>query len=252
MKTLTITNQKGGVGKTTVSLIIASGLVSKGYRVLSVDSDPQGNFTYSSGIEEHEYSLYELLRGEKGINNVIRKSSQGYDLIPSSIELAKADKEFVDTGKEYLLKEALTPIEREYDFCIIDTPPTLSILTINALTTASEVIVPMSTDIYSLTGLEQLYALFSKVRKYTNPSLRIGGIVLNKFNSRAIINRQIKEKLENNSDRFETRVFKSTIREGVLIKEIQFLKKNIFEEKTKSKVLEDCKNLIDEIIEGER
>lgn len=247
MKTITITNQKGGVGKTTTALALASGLTHKGYRVLAVDLDPQSNLTYSTGIKDGEMDIYSLLTGSP-IFTPLKKGKQGFYMISGSLNLANADREFNDTGREYILKEAIAPLENEFDYCIIDTPPSLSILTVNALTASSGVIVPMNTDIYSLQGLEQLYRLVQKVRKYSNPELAIEGLLLTQYKPRSVINRQIKEQLEGIAAQMETKVFKATIREAVAIKEALFMQTDFFTEIPNAKVTEDYKCFVEEFI----
>lgn len=248
MKTITITNQKGGVGKTTTVLALASGLAHKGYRVLAVDLDPQSNLTYSTGTTDSENNIYALLTGKIDFRTPLKKGKQGFHVIPGSINLANADREFNETGREYILKEALEPLKNEFDYCIIDTPPSLSILPINALTSSSGVIVPMNTDIYSLQGLEQLYRLVQKVRKYSNPELKIEGLLLTQYKPRSIINRQIKEQLECIAAQMETKVFQSTIREAIAMKEALFMQTDIFTELPKAKVTGDYKSFIDEFL----
>lgn len=270
MKTITITNQKGGVGKTTTALALASGLAHKGYRVLGIDLDPQENLSYSTGASDSENNIYALLTGKiefrpplkkemvtlkKEVDPLkkseiphLKKGKQGFYMISGSLNLANADREFNDTGREYILKEALAPLENEFDYCIIDTPPSLSILTVNALTASSGVIVPMKTDIYSLQGLEQLYKLVQKVKKYSNHNLCIEGLLLTKYKPRAIINRQIKEQLETIAERMGTRVFNSTIREAIAIQEALFLQTDIFTDFPKAKVTEDYKSFVEEFI----
>ena len=270
MKTITITNQKGGVGKTTTALALASGLAHKGYRVLGIDLDPQENLSYSTGASDNENNIYALLTGKiefrpplkkemvtlkKEVDPLkkseiphLKKGKQGFYMISGSLNLANADREFNDTGREYILKEAIAPLENEFDYCIIDTPPSLSILTVNALTASSGVIVPMKTDFYSLQGLEQLYKLVQKVKKYSNPNLCIEGLLLTKYKPRAIINRQIKEQLETIAERMGTKVFNSTIREAIAIQEALFLQTDIFTDIPKAKVTEDYKSFVEEFI----
>ena len=251
MKIITITNQKGGVGKTTTALALASGLTHKGYRVLAVDLDPQENFTYSTGTSDNESNIYSFLKGDEK-RPPLKKANQGFYVISGSINLADSDREFNDKGREYILKKALEPLKNEFDYCIIDAPPSLSILTVNALTASSGLIVPMNADIYSLKGLETLFALIQKVRKYSNPDLKLEGILLTKFNGRAIINKQIREQLKNIAEqRLGTKLFNSTIREAVAIKEVLFTQKDIFSELPNAKVTEDYKSFIEEFLNKE-
>ena len=247
MKVFTVTNQKGGVGKTTTALILSEGLSRKGYRVLTIDSDPQGNLSYTTGIEKGESALYSLFKGTIKTDEAIRKTDIGFDLISGGKELSRVELEFTETGREYLLKEIIDPIKEEYDYIIIDTPPTLSLLTVNALTAADSVIIPMSTDAYSLQGLDALITLIGRVRKYSNPSIEIDGILLIRYNQRSIMSRQIKEQLVDIAKGYGTRLYDTTIREAVAIRESQFLKKSVFANH-RSNIEQDCNRFINEVL----
>lgn len=240
----TITNQKGGVGKTTTAHILASGLVKAGYKVLVIDTDPQTNLTYTAGIDTNNtQDLYDLFINDFSLQ-AIQKTSVGFDMIAGSVNFARADKEFTDTGREYILRDLLEPVKENYDYCIIDTPPTLGILTINALTASNSVIVPMGADIYSLQGLSQLQGLINNVKKYCNPALQLEGLLLTKYNPRAIINRDIKDNLEQVAKNLNTKVFDVYIREAVAVKEVQAMKQSIFEIYPNSNVTKDYTKFI--------
>ena len=247
MKVFTVTNQKGGVGKTTTALILSEGLSRKGYRVLTIDSDPQGNLSYTTGIERGESALYSLFKGTIKTDEAIRKTDIGFDLISGGKELSRVELEVNETGREYLLKEIISPIKEKYDYIIIDTPPTLSLLTINALTASDSVIIPMSTDAYSLQGLDALITLIGRVRKYSNPSIEIDGILLIRYNQRSIMSRQIKEQLVDIARGYGTRLYDATIREAVAIRESQFLKKSVFANQ-RSNIEQDCNRFINEVL----
>ena len=247
MKVFTVTNQKGGVGKTTTALILSEGLSRKGYRVLTIDSDPQGNLSYTTGIEKGESALYSLFKGTIKTEEAIKKTNIGFDLISGGKELSRVELEFTETGREYLLKEIIDPIKEEYDYIIIDTPPTLSLLTVNALTASDSVIIPMSTDAYSLQGLDALITLIGRVRKYSNPSIKIDGILLIRYNQRSIMSRQIKEQLVDIAKGYGTRLYNTTIREAVAIRESQFLKKSVFANH-RSNIEQDCNRFINEVL----
>ena len=252
MKTVTLTNQKGGVGKTTTAHILSTGLLKAGFRVLVVDTDPQTNLTYTAGIEpeEAQIDLYDLFRGEAAADEAILTTAAGFDMIAGSLNLAGADMEFTKAGREYILKELLQPVAGKYDFCVIDTPPTLGILTVNALTASDEVIVPMGADVYSLQGLSQLHGMFENVRRYCNPDLTINGLLLTKYNPRTNINKQLKESLHEIAERLHTKVYGATIREATVIKETQFLQADIFKEYPAANVTADYQHFIDEFLKG--
>ena len=163
---IAIANQKGGVGKTTTSINLASALAEKGKKVLVIDTDPQGNTTSGFGIDKNEidHTIYELMIGECSIDEVITKNVvkgiDGVDIIPSNVNLAAVEIELIDSdNKEYILREAISSIRDDYDFIIIDCPPSLSMLTVNAMTTANTVLVPIQCEYYALEGLSQLVQL---------------------------------------------------------------------------------------------
>lgn len=252
MNIITITNQKGGVGKTTTAHILACALHDKGYKVLAIDTDPQTNLTYTAGItpEEAPATLHDVLKTKTISDDVIKISKAGYDIISGSLTLAGADMEFGQTGREYMLKKALEPLREAYDYCIIDTPPTLGILTINALTASNGVIIPMKADIYSIQGLAQLVGMIDNVKEYTNPDITIEGILLTQYSDRAVLNRSLRESIENTAKELNTKVFSSHIREAVAVRENAFLKADIFKEYPKAKVTDDYKQFVNELLEN--
>lgn len=253
MKVITITNQKGGVGKTTTAHILSTGLAGRGFRVLAVDIDPQTNLTYTAGITPGEVqpTLYELFKGmAKPSLQAAQPTKNGFSIIPGSLDLAGADMEFTKTGREYLLQEILQPLKESFDFCIIDTPPTLGILTVNALTASDAVIIPMGADIYSLQGLAQLQGLIQNVQRYSNPALKVAGLLLTKFNARAVINRELRDTMWKVARNLDTFLFTTAIREAVAIKEVQFLQGDIFKEYPKANITRDYINFINEFLEG--
>lgn len=246
-KVYTITNQKGGAGKTTTALAVAAGLSLKGYSVLSIDLDAQSNMTYTAGAKADGATALGVLTGEIRAGDAIQKTESG-GIIPASKALAGADAFITDTGKEYRLKEALEPIRGEYDYIIIDTPPALGILTINALTACDSVIIPAQADIYSLQGISQLNSTIETVKRYCNRDLSIMGIVLTRFSSRSIISREVAEMLEQTAEQLHTKLYKAKIRECTAIKEAQATKQNIFSYAPKSNATADYKALVDEIL----
>lgn len=254
MEVITITNQKGGVGKTTTALMLATGLVNKGFKVLAVDLDPQTNFTFTAGVkpDDIETDVYQLFKqvGKREILSLkaVYKSPLGFDLLPGSLGLAGADMEFIRAGREYIMQEILEPLKENYDFCIIDTPPTLGILTLNALTTSNKIIVPMETAIYALQGLSQLQGLIENVKKYCNNALELEGLLINKYDARAIINRTFEDSLEDVAKRLNTKVFKSRIRQAIAIKEVEYTQENLFEAYKKANVTTDFEAFIDEFL----
>lgn len=250
MKTIAIINQKGGVGKSTTALAIGAGLILKGYSVLYTDLDAQGNLSYTLGADTKGYNAMGVLERPETAKEEIQHTPQG-DIIASSPKLAGADKLLEETGKEYRLKEALESLQGAYDYIIVDTPPALGILTINALTACTGAIIPAQADIYSLQGIGQLNSTIETVKKYCNPSLSIMGIVITRFNGRSIIRREVAEMLEHTADQLHTKLFSSKIRECTALVEAQATKQNIYSYAPRSNATADYKALVDEIIKGE-
>ena len=251
MITLTLSNQKGGVAKTSTSNALAAGLYNRNYKVLAVDLDPQCNLSFSCGVDmlNTEKTLFDVFKGNAEVRETIIPLKLGFDLLPGGLTLAGADMDFTQTGREYMLSEALETVSGKYDFCIIDTPPTLGILTVNALTAADYVIVPMTADIYALQGLTQLNGLIQNVRRYCNKGLKIAGILLTRYNDRQIISKTLKTNIGQAAERLSTEVFKTYIREGVAVRETQLLQSDLFTDAPKANVTQDYNNFIDELLE---
>lgn len=249
-KAIAVINQKGGVGKSTTALAIGAGLSLKGYSVLFIDLDAQGNLSYTLGADTKGYNAMGVLERPETAKEEIQHTPQG-DIIASSPKLAGADKLLEETGKEYRLKEALESLQGAYDYIIVDTPPALGILTINALTACTGAIIPAQADIYSLQGIGQLNSTIETVKKYCNPSLSIMGIVITRFNGRSIIRREVAEMLEHTADQLHTKLFSSKIRECTALVEAQATKQNIYSYAPRSNATADYQALVDEIIKGE-
>lgn len=169
-------------------------------------------------------------------------------MIAANKALAGADAFIADTGKEYRLKEALESIKGRYDYIIVDTPPALGILTVNALTACDSVIIPAQADIYSLQGIEQLAETMKPVKKYCNPALRIEGILLTRYSPRSVLSREVAELAEQLAAKLNTKLFKATIREAIAVKEAQISQQSLYSYAPKAKVTEDYTALIDELI----
>lgn len=242
-----VINQKGGVGKTTTVSALAGGLRRRGKSVLAVDLDPQGNLTYSFGAEPDGKNALGVLTGNIKASEAVVHTEQG-DIIPGGRALSGADAFITDTGKEYRLREALSELETGYDVIIIDTPPALGILTVNALTACRSVIIPAQADIYSLQGIEQLGETLTPVKKYCNSELYIEGILLTRYNPRAVLSRDIVSYMEQMAEKMGTKVFETKIREAVSIREAQMLRQDIFGYAAKSNVAADYGAFIDELL----
>ena len=256
MKVIAVNNQKGGTGKTTTAAALGYALYHKGYRVLLIDLDAQCNLTYTVNAAGGKYGSFGAMERPETTQQEIQPVCSGenggrVDIIPGTERLAVAEKVFTEIGKEYNLKEALQHIDvGQYDYAIIDTPPTLSILSINALAAADTVIIPAQADIYSLQGITQINGTITTVRKYCNSRLTIDGILLTRYNGRTTISKDMAEALEQTAVKLGTRVYDTRIRECTAIKEAQALRKDIFVYAPKSNAAEDYGSFTKEMIGG--
>lgn len=247
MQVVAVVNRRGGVGKTVTAHALGAGLKQKGKKVLFIDLDSQTNLTFDTGAEEAEITAMEMLTGQVPAEEAITSTDQG-DIIPASADLATADIVIKDTGREYRLKEAIEGLK--YDYIIIDTPPALGILTTNALTAADRVIVPAQAEIHSLQGIGLLKDTLDAVRKYTNPKLKIDGILLTRYNSRAIISQDMRTDLEEMARQMQTKLYSTPIRECTAIKEAQALQQDIFTYAPKSNAAKDYTEFITQFLKG--
>lgn len=216
---IAITNQKGGVGKTTTTSALLAALHQRGYRVLGIDLDPQGSLGFCLGLDiESCATVYDVLKGSKPIAEVIVETECG-DILPSNILLSGAELEFSRPGREFLLKNQLKDVQDEYDFVVIDTPPALNVLTVNAYVAADSLIIPMAPEILSLLGISQIRETIETVRRCYNPDLRVLGILLNKFNPRLNLNREVLDLSEQIADQLDSKVFNAKIRSSVVVAE---------------------------------
>ncbi|MGH8631475.1 MAG: ParA family protein, partial [Burkholderiales bacterium] len=213
-------NQKGGVGKTTTSINLAAGLAMAGRRVLLVDLDPQGNATMGSGVDKRTLrsTVYQVLLGTTSLQSVrVRSQSGGYDLIPANRELAGTEIELVELPeRESRLKQALEPARAEYDYILIDCPPALNLLTVNGLTAAQAVMIPMQCEYYALEGLSDLVQTIKKVRAHLNPALEIEGLLRTMYDPRNTLAQQVSDQLQQH---FGEKVYRTVIPRNVRLAE---------------------------------
>ncbi|WP_461815637.1 ParA family protein [Faecalimonas sp.] len=199
---IAIANQKGGVGKTTTSINLSACLSALGKKVLAIDMDPQGNMTSGLGIDKEnvEYTVYDLILGEIDIGKVICKETlENLDVLPTNIDLSAAEIELIGVdNKEYIIRDAVEKVKEEYDFIIIDCPPSLSMLTINAMTTADTVLVPIQCEYYALEGLSQLIHTIDLVKERLNPRLEMEGVVFTMYDARTNLSLQVVENVKEN------------------------------------------------------
>ena len=220
MKILAITNQKGGVGKTTTCVNLAASLASLGKRVLLIDLDPQGNASTGSGIDKAhlKYSIYHVLIGEISLKEVVVTSEKGcFDIAPSNRDLAGAEVELVnELARENRLKVALSKLDDTYDVVLLDCPPALNLVTVNALTAANAVMIPMQCEYYALEGLSDLVNTIKKVRAHLNPTLEIEGLLRTLFDNRNMLAQQVSAQLISH---FGDKVYKTIIPRNVRLAE---------------------------------
>lgn len=247
-ETIAIVNRRGGVGKTATAHAIGAGLARRGYKTLFIDLDSQCNLTFDVGAKTAPLTSMEVLSGTATAQEAIQHA-QGGDIIPACPSLAVADTTLEGTGKEYRLKEALEPIAGEYDYIIIDTPPALGVLTVNALTACNSAIIPAQAEVHSIQGIGLLYEAIRAVQKYTNPALTIKGILITRYNGRAILSRDMKENLEATAKELGTKVFTTPIRECTAIKEAQATQSDIYSYAPRSNATADYTALIQDILE---
>ena len=217
---IAITNQKGGVGKTTTSINLSAALAAKGKNVLVIDTDPQGNTTSGYGIDKNEldYSVYDLMLGECSVHDcIIKNVVENVSLIPSNVDLSAIEIELIGTEqKEYILKKEIDYVKDLYDYVIIDCPPSLSMLTINSMTTANSVIVPIQCEYYALEGLSDLLHTINLVQERLNPDLNMEGVVFTMYDSRTNLSNQV---VENVKEYLGQNVYKTVIPRNVRLAE---------------------------------
>lgn len=219
-RTIAVANQKGGVGKTTTAINLSACLAELGKKILVIDLDPQGNTTSGFGIEKEnqEKTVYEILIGECGAEEATLKNVvENLDLIPSNVNLSGAEIELIGIDrKEFILREQLASIRDQYDFAIIDCPPSLNMLTVNAMTTADSVLVPIQCEYYALEGLSQLIYTINLVKERLNPDLKLEGVVFTMYDARTNLSLQVVENVKSN---LHQNIYKTIIPRNVRLAE---------------------------------
>lgn len=247
MKTLTILNQKGGVGKTTTCHALGGALSLRGERVLFIDLDSQCNLTYSLGGEIGDGDIIDALENPTSVRDTIQETDQG-DLIAGSPDLARLNADYRGREDMERLKEALKPIKKNYDHIIIDTPPALGALMVNALTACDGALITAQADIYSLQGVGQLMGTLKEVRENTNKKLKVLGLLLTRYNERVNLSKKLINDLNAFTKEIGIKVLDTKIRESVALRESQLNRKSIFEHSRRSNGAKDYEALLEELI----
>lgn len=245
-KIISISNHKGGVGKTTSTINIGAGLCSLGKKVLLIDLDPQANLSQSLGLIDQERNIYGALRGEYKLQPI--EIVKGLDVIPSTLDLSGAEIEMSgEAGREYILKELIEPIRAFYDYILIDSPPSLGLLTLNSFVASDEVFIPLQAQFLALQGLTKLLEVIDKIQKRLNKELRVGGVFITQYDSRKVLNRDVLNTIEAH---FKEKVFNTKIRDNIALAEAPAQGVDIFRYNPKSYGAEDYLNLSKEILQG--
>ena len=243
-KVISISNHKGGVGKTTSAINIGAGLNRLGKKVLLIDLDPQANLSQSLGLIDQERTIYGAIRGEYKLEPI--QVVKGLDIIPSTLDLSGAEVELSgEAGREYILRELIEPLRASYDFILIDTAPSLGLLTINAFTASDKVFIPLQAQYLALQGLTKLMEVVEKIKKRLNKELRVGGVIITQYDNRKILNRDVVATIEAH---FKDEVFKTKIRDNIALAEAPSQGLDIFRYSPKSYGAEDYLSLSKEIV----
>ncbi len=246
-KIIAILNHKGGVGKTTTTINLAAALQQKKKRVLAIDMDGQANLTESFGLSiEEEQTVYGAMKGEYPLPLV--RTAGGLSVVPSCLDLSAAESELInEPGRELILKGLIAklPDNQKFDYILIDCPPSLGLLTLNALTAADYLIIPVQAQFLAMRGMAKLMNVIATVRERLNPNLRIGGIVITQFDRRKTLNKSVSELI---NDSFCDKVFKTVIRDNVALAEAPINGKNILEYNKNSNGAKDYMSLAQEVL----
>lgn len=247
-KVICISNHKGGVGKTTTTINLGAALSRKGYKVLAVDMDAQANLTTSLGVRDAASTIYGALRGRNSLEPIM--VSNGFDIIASELDLSGAEIELAsEAGREFILKELIEPMRNQYDYILIDTPPSLGLLTLNSFTAADEVIITLQAEYLALQGLGKLNQVLAMVRSRLNKSLKLSGVVVTQYDARKTLNRLISEQVEEAFRDWDgCKVYTTKIRDNVALAEAPTQGIDIFRYDEKSRGAKDYASLADEFI----
>ena len=250
---MAIANQKGGVGKTTTTINLSAALAEQGKRVLIIDMDPQGNTSSGLGIDkdELETTVYQLMIGDNSFDECVQKDVfENLDVLAANVNLAGIEIETMDMeDRNYILRDIISEVEDKYDFIIIDCPPSLNTLTINSMTTADSVLVPIQCEYYALEGLSQLIYTINLVKDRLNPKLTINGVVFTMYDGRTNLARSMMIEVDNIATKLGTCMFRTNISQSVILKEHIACHQSVFEYAPKSKSAKEYEMLVCEILD---
>jgi chromosome partitioning protein len=243
-KVISISNHKGGVGKTTSAINIGAGLNKLGKQILLIDLDPQANLSQSLGLTDQDINIYGALKGDYRLQPI--EIIKGLDIVPSTLDLSGAEVEMSgEAGREYILRELLEPIRGLYDYIIIDSPPSLGLLTINALTASDFILIPLQAQYLALQGLTKIIEVIEKIQRRLNKGLKVGGVFITQYDNRKVLNRDIVATIEAH---FKGDLFKTKIRDNIALAEAPAQGLDIFRYNSKCYGAEDYLSLSKEII----
>ena len=251
MRIVSVANIKGGVGKSTACSVMASGLAIKGCKVLLVDSDPQANLTmcFLQELLDEMPSLYHVYSAGRSIDDVKISVKNRIDLVSGDFSLCNADMQFLKPGRLKMLQRAIRSIDSEYDFVIVDTPPNMGILSLNAFMASDYIIVPMAADSFSLKGVRLLKQTLDDISEEIEKELPVAGILLTRYNGRTNISKLLETSINSAAELLETTVFKNRIRQAVVMQESQIAKQDIFTYAPNAPVADDYRGFVDELLQ---
>lgn len=251
MKIISVSNVKGGVGKTTTAAILSAGLTVKGYKVLAIDSDPQTNLTMCFMPEPPDGtpSLYHVYAENKALDEVKTTIKLNLDLVIGDFELCNADMQFIKAGRLKMLRKAFKDLKSNYDFVVIDTPPNLGILSLNAFLVSDYIVVPMAADSFSIKGVRLLKQALDEVSEETEKEISVIGLLLTKYTDRTNVARLLEKSVASAAEMLNTKVFESRIRQATVLQESQIAKIDLLEYAPKAPVTTDYQAFIDELLE---
>lgn len=249
-KVISLSNHKGGVGKTCSTVNIGAGLSKQGKHVLLIDLDPQANLSLSLGIKDAESHIYGALTGKYSLSQTIHQVSERLEVVPSHLDLSGAEIELSsESGREFILRELIAEVKDRYEYILIDCPPSLGLLTLNALTASDEVYIPLQAEYLAMQGLAKLTEVIDKIKRRLNTGLEIGGVFITQFDSRKVLNKNVAEAIESY---FKDKVFKTRIRDTVTLAEAPSSGMDIFRYNAKSYGAVDYLSLSNEILDKDK